>query len=753
MKNIIKATFVLSMVLFAVVAINYSTTGNVFAWDANAGNGCCDGSSAGGDGGNQGGGETLLTPVCTISATPKAIVAGEAVTLAWTTGYANTANIAGIGSVSVGSGSKVVYPTTNTTYTMSVSRLPKTTSCAVTVRVEQPKPEVIAGCTDEQAINFNEKATEDDGSCEYEEVEIPGCIDADAINYNAEATVNNGSCEYPEPPVEGECKLSVDKWVSDETATPGDELTYTIKVYNFGTADCTGGGVMVRDHLPKKFVYTSYELDGDISAGYDTHGVYDAEAHSLYFNAHTLVPKEGVQVKVHGHIAEVTTCEDFVMENQAKATARELNNFTEWSYSDIAKTAVNVDCEKPEEPIYGCTDPDAINYNEEATKSNDSCEYEHETPAPVCESFTASASHVASTGGNVTLTWNTSQASTVTIYPTLEKLGTVAVDGTESVFVSASTKFLLTATNEAGDEVTCDTTVLVDPAPEVFTCANNVLFTASKNSITKGNSTTLNWTVTGADSATVSGVNATTLTGSQSVSPSTDTTYTVTAKKGEQTISCPLTIDVSSNSSSGGGGGTATVRCELDASATKISSGDDVRLTWDTSGASEVTLKDDAGKVIFTTEDYLNADKRAYFDYSLKVSPKKDTTYTLTAERGSRDRDCKVSIDVTDDIVVLETRDQQPLVAGIALTQVPYTGFEAGSFAAFLFYTLLVLWALYITYILVIRKEEAPVVATVSPTVTAMRQAEAIRPDLFPTIGGTAPANLPTTQKKSHLTW
>lgn len=721
MKNIIKATFVLSMVLFAVVAVNYSTPGNVFAWDSDAGSGCCDGGSSGGnsDGGNQGGGEDRPDPVCTISATPKTVTKGEAVQLTWTTSYANTASIAGIGGVSIGSGSKTVYPTASTKYTMTVGRLAKTSTCAVNVVVEQPKPEVIKGCTDETAINFNPKATEDDGSCEYEVVEIPGCTDEKATNYNPEATVDNGSCKYPEPPKEGECKLSVDKWVSAETAKPGSELTYTIKVYNYGTADCTGGGVMVRDHLPKKFVYSSYEIDGDISAGYDTHGVYDAEAHSLYFNAHTLVPKEGGTIKVHGRIAEVNSCEDFTIENQAKATARELNNFTEWSYSNIVKTAVDVDCTP-------------------------------ETPAPICESFKASVDRVAHTGGDVTLTWDTSHATKVTIYPTL---GVVAADGNQSVFVSASTKFLLTAINEAGTEVTCDTTVMVDPTPEVFTCANNVLFTASDASIKKGESTKLDWKVTGADSATVSGINATTLTGSQSVSPTSDTTYTVTAKKGTQTISCPLTIDVSTNTSSGGGGGTATVRCELEASAKKITAGQEVRLTWDTSNASEVTLKDDNGKTIFTTEKYLSSEKRDYFDYTIKVTPKKDTTYTLTAERGSRDRDCKVSIDVTDDIVVLQTRDQQPLVAGIALTQVPYTGFEAGTFAAFLFYALLVLWALYITYIMVIRKEEAPAVATVSPTVMQMRQAEAIRPDLFPAIGGSVPANLPTTQKKSHLNW
>ena len=48
------------------------------------------------------------------------------------------------------------------------------------------------GCTDETASNYDPIANIDDGSCEY-----LGCTDPEAINYNPNANVDDGSCDYP----------------------------------------------------------------------------------------------------------------------------------------------------------------------------------------------------------------------------------------------------------------------------------------------------------------------------------------------------------------------------------------------------------------------------------------------------------------------------------------------------------------------------------------------------------------------------
>jgi hypothetical protein len=175
-----------------------------------------------------------------------------------------------------------------------------------------------------------------------------------------------------------------------------------------------------------------------------------------------------------------------------------------------------------------------------------------------------------------------------------------------------------------------------------------------------------------------------------------------------------VTISVDEDNG-GGGGGSPTPRCDLEISDSSINLGDRVTLTWETSNATEVTIKDNFGKTLITTEDRLSNDKDELYDGEITIRPEKDTTYTLLAERSSRDDECEVNVDVADTVIVTQVRDQQPLVSGIALTQVPYTGFAAGPFLTILFYTLLAAWALYLAYIFVIgRNPSAHGLATAS---------------------------------------
>lgn len=377
-----------------------------------------------------------------------------------------------------------------------------------------------------------------------------------------------------------------------------------------------------------------------------------------------------------------------------------------------------------------------------------------EDPVPVCELFTATPTTLPVGGGNAVLNWKVKNATNVAIDPTV---GAVSLVGNKTINVTQSTTYKLTAKDSNGDEVSCVAPVAVaDPEP-TFTCADNVKFSASDTSIDKGDSSTLTWSTTNVDSVSISSINATTLNGSQTVSPADDITYTLTAVRGTKSISCPVSIDVSSGGGGGGGGGSSSPRCDLKISDKKIKSGDQITIDWNTTRATEVTLTDDRGKVLFTTDDYSTKEKKDYLDGSIKLKPTRDTKYTLLAEKGSRDVECKVSVDV-DEVVVLQTRDQQPLVAGISLSQVPYTGFEAGPIMTMLFYLLLVAWSLYIAYVLVIRKQTLANANVVvedlvqnSGNLDLMKKAEAIRPDLFvpavirnQTVSTLTPVNLPT---------
>ncbi len=56
--------------------------------------------------------------------------------------------------------------------------------------------QIIYGCKDSLAINYNSEADLDDGSCKYD---VYGCMDIDATNFNAKATKPDNSCIYSLP--------------------------------------------------------------------------------------------------------------------------------------------------------------------------------------------------------------------------------------------------------------------------------------------------------------------------------------------------------------------------------------------------------------------------------------------------------------------------------------------------------------------------------------------------------------------------
>ena len=89
---------------------------------------------------------------------------------------------------------------------------------------------VIPGCTDVNATNYEENATEDDGSCEYDtdgdgildHLEIEGCTDPNAENYNENATEDDDSCEYKDSDQDGIFDHLEIKGCTDENATNFD---------------------------------------------------------------------------------------------------------------------------------------------------------------------------------------------------------------------------------------------------------------------------------------------------------------------------------------------------------------------------------------------------------------------------------------------------------------------------------------------------------------------------------------------------
>ena len=60
----------------------------------------------------------------------------------------------------------------------------------------EEEPITLGGCMDVSAVNFNSKATFDNGSCVFPPPVTYGCTNPDADNYNAQATHDNGRCQF-----------------------------------------------------------------------------------------------------------------------------------------------------------------------------------------------------------------------------------------------------------------------------------------------------------------------------------------------------------------------------------------------------------------------------------------------------------------------------------------------------------------------------------------------------------------------------
>ncbi|MCA9354204.1 MAG: DUF11 domain-containing protein [Candidatus Kaiserbacteria bacterium] len=702
---------------------------------------------------------TIPAPSCDMfTATPSTITTGGTVTLTWETTNAESVTINnGVGVVAA-DGSVSVSPTTNTTYVMTVAGLAgQSVTCSVPVTVTQPPaPSCDYFSANPTAIMVGDSATLTWNTSNATDVVMNngiGAVSADgSIVVSPTVDTTYTLTVYGATGQSVTCSVPVD--VSIVPVPSCDLFTATPSTILLGESATLTWESSNADQVFINNGIGAVSADGSISV---------TPLATITYTLTVIGQKDQVtecQVPVTVEVPKLPSCDLFVA-NPSGITVGDSTTLT-WETTNATEVSLDngigivaVDGTHTVSPTTNTTYILTVKGENDQTVNCTAPVTVSEDPVPVCEFFTATPNQLPYGGGPVSLNWEVTGANTVSITPTI---GTVGLTGSQSLNVTESTTFTLTAIDGNNDQVSCVAPVAVaDPEP-VFTCADNVTFTADDYSITRGSESTLNWSTTNVDTVSISNINATSLSGSQSVTPSDDTTYTLTATQGDKTITCPLTIDVSSG---GGGGGSSSPRCELDISDTRISRGDEVTLTWDTSRATEVTIKDDRGEILFTTDDYLASDKEDYYDGELTLRPTRDTKFTLLAERGSREDECTVAVAIDDDVVVLQTRDQQPLVAGISLSQVPYTGFEAGPIMTFLFYGLLVAWAFFITYLLVIRKRtvtDSPVnftKATPSPSfdgVAAMQKAEGVKPDLFVKSVTTTPApadfatpsNLPT---------
>jgi peptidoglycan/xylan/chitin deacetylase (PgdA/CDA1 family) len=166
------------------------------------------------------------------------------------------------------------------------------------------------------------------------------------------------------------------------------------------------------------------------------------------------------------------------------------------------------------------------------------------TPPPGAPTVTISSNPTSiQSGQSSTITWSSTNATSCTA--TGSWTGTKATSGTQSVSPTATATYTLACTG-AGGTTSQSTTVTVSATPPG---APTATISANPTSITSGQSSTLTWSSTNATSCTASGAWSGTkaTSGTQSVSPTTNSTYTIVCS-GASGTTTPQSATITVNS-------------------------------------------------------------------------------------------------------------------------------------------------------------------------------------------------------------
>jgi len=227
-------------------------------------------------------------------------------------------------------------------------------------------------------------------------------------------------------------------------------------------------------------------------------------------------------------------------------------------------------------------------------------------------------------GQSSTLTYKVTNATTVTISPNIGSVN--PSNGNIPVSPTTTTTYTLTATSSSGGTQTATATVTVNqPKPSLTVC------TAIPMTIVQGESTTLYYQTLNATSVTIVPAVGTSLgtSGSVVVSPTSNTTYTLTANNSYGAATCSVGVTVTA--------GSKPRIVKFSGSPLTIAQGSSSTLLWVTEGANTVSIDQGVGQVDVAG--------------TTNVTPAATTTYTLTATNSFGSTTAQVTITVTPTVV------------------------------------------------------------------------------------------------------
>ena len=560
----------------------------------------------------------VSAPTATISASPTTIDKGKSSTLRWSTSNATSVSISpGIGKVSAG-GSRKVSPSKTTTYVLTATNSIKSikVSAKVTVR---PPPSTVSGtisaspnpcqiavgkrtCTTTLTwratgtsgllvrVSRNGRASTVLSSSGRSGRASPSWIQAAPANtytfslYNYAGRVQGKLLDSVK--VTGRAPVKLPK-ISSFKATPasiekGEFSTLSWRVTNADTLSIspkigkvTGTSIKVSPSLVTTYTLTATNAAGSVKASTTvTVGVSLAPKISS-FTASPATINPGGRATLRWSVTNADTL----------SIDQGIGTLTDAQRRLYARTGLRVSPSVT--TLYTLTATNSF-------KSVTATVTVTVRGSPKISRFRASPV-IIDPGKSSTLSWSTTGADSLSISP-----GVGTVKGTSvKVSPSATTLYTLTATNAIGS-VKARATVQVRGPPKISR------FRASPKTIASGGRSTLSWSVTGADSLSISPGVGTVKGTSVKVSPSATTTYTLTATNAIGSSRATATV---------------TIRplpkiISFTVSPSTINSRGRTTLRWRVTNADRVFIDQGIGTVTGT---------------SYSVSPSVTTTYKLTA--------------------------------------------------------------------------------------------------------------------------
>lgn len=234
--------------------------------------------------------------------------------------------------------------------------------------------------------------------------------------------------------------------------------------------------------------------------------------------------------------------------------------------------------------------------------------------------FAAAPSQIRA-GQSASLTWSVENADEVT----LDGVGRVdSRSGSVSVSPQQTTTYRLTARNRINEVSETVTVVVEQPGVRIL------FFNGSPMTVTAGQSSTLSWQTENADTVEISGVGTVAQSGTTVVTPTQNTSYTLTARNrfGETTAQVSISVRPAAMPNI----------LRFSAAPAEIGAGESATLIWQVENATDVAISS-LGSVSPTGNSTVN--------------PTQTTTYTLTARNASGEVNATATVTVIQGVRIV----------------------------------------------------------------------------------------------------